>query len=505
MFQIFPTTDFRHCLTLRNVWIQIGAAIDILKGILSVPVVNLSRPAHRQAMLIVILFQRTPSFLFGIAFFALLLVCAESVPPTVRAQTPRAQTAFAQLALAQTAAPELVPSQSTASTSTPLSSESGESTEDQTVDRTEDRTVPQTVEQKVQRYHELIAEMREQVRLITEAKLNYYLDGLDQSYDWKDQWELGIASVVKLRGEFETLATDLFINHGDDPQAPESLAVTMSVVLVKMLKQDRHQETVAVIEGLRKIKPDSEQLKFDLALTMLKTNQFAQANRLIDSIPPAKLETLDGNDNDLLPLRIQLESMYEKEQEILLSESDDDLPRVELLTTAGPVIVELFENQAPDTVGNFIQLVESDFYTDVVFHRVISGFMAQTGLIAKAGDYWAGKGVDYTIYDETENGRSHFSGYLSMAKTDQPNSGNTQFFITFQPTVSLNGRHTVFGRVIQGMDAVGRLQPTFVIKTEKDKPPKEIPIESVTPDRILSATVIRKRDHEYRPNKVDSN
>ena len=90
-----------------------------------------------------------------------------------------------------------------------------------------------------------------------------------------------------------------------------------------------------------------------------------------------------------------------------------------------------------------------------------------------------------------------------MAKTSQPDSGSSQFFITYKPTVFLDGRHTVFGRVIQGMDSVGRLDPTFVLKTEEDKPPKEIPVEGVIPDRILSAKVIRKRSHSYQPNKVE--
>lgn len=415
-----------------------------------------------------ILIQRTPSFLFGVAFFALLMTCVEAAP---------------QLAVPQLASPQTADSQ---------------------IDAPENDE-RKTVAQKIQRHDELIAEMREQIQKITEANFHFYLDGVDQSYDWKDRWESGVTSIVKLRREFEALATDLFLNHASDPGVPGSLNDTMSVVVAKLLERDNDQDTVAVLKRLIELKPDDEQLKFDLALTYLKTNRFADANELIDSIPPAKREALVGADNKLLPQRFQLQAMYEKEQSILNSESDDDLPQVKLLTTRGPVTVELFENQAPETVGNFIHLVQTNFYTDVIFHRVIEGFMAQTGMVVKTGDYWAQKGVDYTIYDETEGGRSHFYGYLSMAKTNQPNSGNSQFFITYQPTIFLDGRHTVFGRVIDGMDSVGRLNPTFVSKTEEDKPPQEVPIEGVVPDRILSAEVIRKRSHEYRPNKVEAN
>lgn len=461
-------------------------------------VVHRPDPALRQDMLIVILRQRTPSFLFGIAFFAMVLVCAKAssqttsslpVSPTAEERpTDPWDGAWSQAAWSQTDSSQTDSSQADSLGALPPSPA--------------DSSANPTVQQKTQRYHELIAQMRQQIRLVTKAKLSYYLDGRDQSYDWKDQWETGIASILKLRSEFERTATDLYIHHADDPRVPETLPQTMSAVLVKLLSQNRHHVTEAVLERLIKLKPDNDQLKLDLALTYLKTNRFAAANRLIATIPPAKLETLDGNDDKLMPLRFQLESQYEKEQEILAAESDDDLPRVELLTSQGPVIVELFENQAPDTVGNFIHLVESDFYTDVVFHRVIDRFMAQTGLIAAVGDYWAPKSVDYTIYDETENSRGHFYGYLSMAKTDQADSGNAQFFITFEPTTFLDRRHTVFGRVIQGMEAVGSLQTTFVMKTEKDKPPEEVPLASVVPDRILAAKVIRKRDHQYRPNKV---
>ena len=89
-----------------------------------------------------------------------------------------------------------------------------------------------------------------------------------------------------------------------------------------------------------------------------------------------------------------------------------------------------------------------------------------------------------------------------MAKTDAPNSGSSQFFITYEPTVFLDQRHTVFGRVIQGMENAARLLPTHEMQEEKDESPEEVLIESIKPDRILTAKVIRKRDHEYRPKKV---
>ncbi|MGM0489629.1 MAG: peptidylprolyl isomerase [Planctomycetota bacterium] len=165
------------------------------------------------------------------------------------------------------------------------------------------------------------------------------------------------------------------------------------------------------------------------------------------------------------------------------------MPRVKLETTKGDIVVELFENEAPDTVGNFVYLVKRGFYDELTFHDVQSGFMAQTG--CPHGDGTGGPG--YTIYDECDKpgARKHFRGVLSMANRNVPNSGDSQFFITYRPAPRLDGRHTVFGRVIEGMDVVTRLQR----RTPQDPEPPE-------PDKILKAEVLRDRGHEYLPNKV---
>lgn len=166
----------------------------------------------------------------------------------------------------------------------------------------------------------------------------------------------------------------------------------------------------------------------------------------------------------------------------------DDLPRVKLTTTQGNVILELFENEAPQTVGNFISLVQQGFYNGLTFHRVKDGFMAQGG--DPKGNGSGGPG--YEILDELDapNYRHHFTGVLSMANSG-PNTGGSQFFITYRRTEHLDGRHTVFGRVLEGMDAVERL---------KRGGGDDIPIED--PDKIVKAEVLRKRDHEYQPTKV---
>lgn len=169
----------------------------------------------------------------------------------------------------------------------------------------------------------------------------------------------------------------------------------------------------------------------------------------------------------------------------------DDLPRVKLSTSKGDIIFELFENEAPQSVANFVSLVEKKFYDGLTFHRVLPGFMAQGGDPEGTGS----GGPGYNIYCEChkDDYRRHFRGTLSMAHAGR-DTGGSQFFLTFRPTPHLDGRHTAFGRVVEGMDVLAKIQridPNNVVGTK--------------PDKIVKATVIRKRDHEYLPTKVKDN
>jgi cyclophilin family peptidyl-prolyl cis-trans isomerase len=168
----------------------------------------------------------------------------------------------------------------------------------------------------------------------------------------------------------------------------------------------------------------------------------------------------------------------------------DDLPRVKLTTTKGEIVVELFENEAPQSVANFITLVKQGFYNGTPFHRVLPKFMAQGGDPTGTGT----GGPGYAIRGEAHlpNHRSHFRGSLSMAHSGHPDSGGSQFFLTFVPTLHLNGRHTVFGRVVEGIEVLADLQR---------RSPQHQPTPP-TADRILKAEVVRDRGHEYPLEKL---
>ena len=144
-------------------------------------------------------------------------------------------------------------------------------------------------------------------------------------------------------------------------------------------------------------------------------------------------------------------------------------------TNMGTFEIELFEDKAPNTTKNFIDLAQKGFYNGLIFHRVIDGFMIQGG--DPEGTGMGGPG--YTIKDEFHKDLKHSSeGILSMANANRPNTGGSQFFITLDKTPWLDGHHAVFGKVIKGMDVVkkiGKVDTDF-----SDRPIKKVVMEKVT-------------------------
>ncbi|OGR93828.1 MAG: peptidylprolyl isomerase [Elusimicrobia bacterium RBG_16_66_12] len=149
-----------------------------------------------------------------------------------------------------------------------------------------------------------------------------------------------------------------------------------------------------------------------------------------------------------------------------------DNPVVVIQSTLGKIAVELFPKEAPDTVANFLKLVEKGFYDGVLFHRVIPRFMVQTGDPTGTGR----GGPGWTILDEFHPKLRHDkAGVLSMANAG-PDTGGSQFFITLGATPHLDDRHAVFGRVIDGQEVVVKIgdaprdrndRPNTPLKMEK--------------------------------------
>jgi cyclophilin family peptidyl-prolyl cis-trans isomerase len=146
-------------------------------------------------------------------------------------------------------------------------------------------------------------------------------------------------------------------------------------------------------------------------------------------------------------------------------------------TTLGNFTVELFEAQTPNTVGNFVKLAEKNFYDGVIFHRVIDGFMIQGGDPTGTGR----GGPGYQFADEIHPQLKHSGeGILSMANAG-PNTNGSQFFITLVPTPHLDGRHTVFGKVVEGIDVVKKIGKTPT--ASGDRPVTDVVMKSVRIER----------------------
>jgi cyclophilin family peptidyl-prolyl cis-trans isomerase len=131
-------------------------------------------------------------------------------------------------------------------------------------------------------------------------------------------------------------------------------------------------------------------------------------------------------------------------------------PRVRVVTTAGSFVIELDPIRAPRTVEAFLKYVGEGFYSGVIFHRVVAGFIAQ------AGGYTADlepKAVTQNVVNESGNGLSNLRGTVGFARTNDPHSGTSQFYVNLADNIDLNPRPTrwgyaVFGKVIEGMEVV---------------------------------------------------
>jgi cyclophilin family peptidyl-prolyl cis-trans isomerase len=165
--------------------------------------------------------------------------------------------------------------------------------------------------------------------------------------------------------------------------------------------------------------------------------------------------------------------------------ADDSNPRVLIRTSAGDFKIELFPNKAPLTVANFLQYMESGFYNDTVFHRVIPNFMIQGGgFTAKMAE----KPTLAPVANESRNRLHNERGTIAMARTDDPDSASSQWFINVRSNLRLDYNYvlrkpgyTVFGRVTEGMDVVDgiSLVDTAVVAGHDDVPLYPIVVHSI--------------------------
>ncbi|MCR5162669.1 MAG: peptidylprolyl isomerase [Thermoguttaceae bacterium] len=258
-------------------------------------------------------------------------------------------------------------------------------------------------------------------------------------------------------------------------------------VLETRMTVGEYERADAIMQGLIALKipeilPDLYDAAGEIAFML---NNFEQAARYFDLAEQNKVlsERCAGFKKDLSYYR----SSWAKES--LLRQQDagkKDLPRVTLDTTKGKIVLELYEDQAPNTVANFVYLAEKGYYDGMFFEQVIPGEGAVAGrsLETPEGD------PGWTIRDEFDptTSRNHYRGTISMLR-GEPNSAGSTFFISFSPIKDLDGKYVVFGRVVEGMDVLTKLQ---IMDPANPDPMAE-------PDQIEKASAVTKRDHKYRP------
>ena len=167
-----------------------------------------------------------------------------------------------------------------------------------------------------------------------------------------------------------------------------------------------------------------------------------------------------------------------------LLNKEEAMPKVKMTTSYGEIVIELDKENAPITTENFLSYVESGFYNETVFHRVISGFMIQGG--GHLADMTPKDEKLDPIQNEANNGLKNNRGTIAMARTANPHSASSQFFINHADNAFLNFRtnqvdegwgYAVFGQVIEGMEVVDKIA---AVKTTSMGPYQDVPEEVIT-------------------------
>ena len=288
----------------------------------------------------------------------------------------------------------------------------------------------------------------------------------------------------------------------DDPKQSPKLFRFLLHSTGYRFSHDWYENAYAGARRLKECGVDDPELERGFGLSALAVHDYdAAAESLRIALEADKLNEVQASLFFNIPA---VRKDWEREKAMRAKDAEaDNLPRVVFHTTRGEITIELFEDQAPNTVANFIALVEEGFYDNTAFHTVTPGQFVQMG--CPEGD---GTGdVGYSIADEFSqpDARAFFRGSLLTAKIANsraeedpnvpatiPNSASSQFLILLLPLRMPRMQLTSFGRVIDGMGAISTLNQANPNPKEGEPPPP-------LPDTILSAEVIRKRDHEYRP------
>ena len=160
---------------------------------------------------------------------------------------------------------------------------------------------------------------------------------------------------------------------------------------------------------------------------------------------------------------------------IFSTASSQEKPKIHMLLDKGLVIIETYPEKAPKTVERIVELSNKGFYDGLTFHRVITGFMAQGGDPLGNGTGGSGQNIDAEFSSE-----KHIRGTVSMARAQDPNSADSQFFICFTDASWLDGQYTIWGQVVEGMEHVDKIKKGDGSNGEVSNPDKIISMKLVS-------------------------
>ena len=312
---------------------------------------------------------------------------------------------------------------------------------------------PQTAE-----FYRLHGEMNALLADLASLQIKYRAADEEKRNEIQQQWKVLIAKGLKLEPKVIEAAEKAY---AESPNTDKGITDYLVLLLAKEVHGDDYEPAAKIGKLLMENKCRDKRVPNMAGIAAFAVSDFDTAEQYLGLAEREGYYRSASKDDKLAPIGafyLQAAPSYQRawaaEKAIREAEAKaDDLPRVLLKTNKGDIVVELFENEAPNTVANFISLVKKGFYNGLTFHRVLHGFMAQGG--DPTGDGTGGPGYSIACECYRPDYRHHFRGTLSMAHAGR-DTGGSQFFLTFVPTPHLDGKHTAFGRVIERHGRVGQ-------------------------------------------------
>jgi cyclophilin family peptidyl-prolyl cis-trans isomerase len=349
-----------------------------------------------------------------------------------------------------------------------------------------------------QQFNDAFSRWKQNAKNAAEANNQFRICDADEADAFRQDW---IDAIEAGRRNFRELLDVGLKRVSSETESDAELLAFLALVLESRYEAGDYDGAYEIGTAMLTATPNAPGLIGRVIFSSFATNQFAECQKRV-----RQLEELTGGvPVELQPIASAIDRQVEawnKELELREAEAAaDDLPRVELIIdfqgTPQRIVLELFENEAPNSVANFISLVKQGFYDGCEFFRVTTHFDAATGCPNNDGS--GGPGYFIASEAQQENARRHYRGSLATIAGDAGGRAGSQFCIHFAPNPELEGRSTVFGRVVEGMDVVDRLTRSHLLDPQTGQLNK---IPEIALSTIETAKVIRQREHEYVPVKL---